>query len=273
MKTILAIDPAWTLKEPSGVALVTGEGDSWHCLALAPCYDDFYNLAEGTSVNWKGRVHKGASPQPTRLLAAAKRLSPTGEVNLVAIDMPISRIHFSTRREADNEISRHFGGRWCSAHSPGVERPGPLSALFSNGLGAVGFDIATTATSPGTTPALIEVYPHPALLKLMGAEKRLPYKVSKAVKYWPSSSRGERLRQLIQTFEAIQQKLTSIIHGIELPIPSVSEISSFSALKRFEDSLDALVSAWVGICYLTGNAVPYGDHHAAIWVPAHGDPR
>jgi predicted RNase H-like nuclease len=42
---------------------------------------------------------------------------------------------------------------------------------------------------------------------------------------------------------------------------------STSGLKRYEDSLDALVCACVGAKYLEGSAVPYGDNTAAIWVP------
>jgi predicted RNase H-like nuclease len=42
---------------------------------------------------------------------------------------------------------------------------------------------------------------------------------------------------------------------------------STSGLKRYEDSLDILVCAWVGAKYLKGEALPYGDDTAAIWVP------
>lgn len=42
---------------------------------------------------------------------------------------------------------------------------------------------------------------------------------------------------------------------------------STSGLKRYEDSLDALVCAWAGAKYLEGAAMPYGDATAAIWVP------
>jgi hypothetical protein len=31
--------------------------------------------------------------------------------------------------------------------------------------------------------------------------------------------------------------------------------------------IDALVCAWVGMKYLAGEAVAYGDETAAIWVP------
>lgn len=40
-----------------------------------------------------------------------------------------------------------------------------------------------------------------------------------------------------------------------------------AALKAFEDKLDAIVCAWVGICVIEHRATPFGDHDSAIWVP------
>jgi predicted RNase H-like nuclease len=45
-------------------------------------------------------------------------------------------------------------------------------------------------------------------------------------------------------------------------------VNSFSALKRYEDALDALICGWVGVEYLAGRAVPLGNEDAAIWCPA-----
>ena len=52
-----------------------------------------------------------------------------------------------------------------------------------------------------------------------------------------------------------------------LTLPNANDVLHINLAKRYEDSLDALVSAWVGTCYLEGNAVPYGDASAAIWCP------
>ena len=37
-------------------------------------------------------------------------------------------------------------------------------------------------------------------------------------------------------------------------------------MKRYEDSLEVLVCAWVGAKYFEGEVVPYRDGIAAIWV-------
>ena len=55
--------------------------------------------------------------------------------------------------------------------------------------------------------------------------------------------------------------------GIGLVLPSAEDLSSFSHLKRYEDTIDALICAWVGMKYLDGKAHAYGDETAAIWVP------
>jgi len=52
-----------------------------------------------------------------------------------------------------------------------------------------------------------------------------------------------------------------------LVLPCSDTVPSLSHLKRYEDALDGLVSAWVGIEYLEGRAQAYGHATAAVWVP------
>jgi predicted RNase H-like nuclease len=51
-------------------------------------------------------------------------------------------------------------------------------------------------------------------------------------------------------------------------LPDAARVPSLAHLKRYEDALDALVCAWVGVCALNGSARAYGDDAAAIWVPS-----
>ena len=53
-------------------------------------------------------------------------------------------------------------------------------------------------------------------------------------------------------------------------LPHFREIETLAALKRYEDTLDALVCAWVGMQFANGLAIPYGDESAAIWVAKSG---
>ena len=125
-----------------------------------------------------------------------------------------------------------------------------------------------TATTPAGMPSrLVEVYPHPALMTLTGASYRLPYKVSRSRRYWPDSSPAQRTVKLLAQFEAIAFALRAEIDDIPIELPWPDGVVSTSGVKRYEDSLDALVCSWVGAKYLEGAAIPYGDATAAIWVP------
>ncbi|MEA2690798.1 MAG: hypothetical protein QOJ16_185 [Acidobacteriota bacterium] len=266
MTAILAIDAAWTKTEPSGVALVASSGDEWRCIAVAPSYAAFLVLASGTCVNWAQSRFPGSPPDIPNLLEAARSLA-SAPVDLVTIDMPIATTPFSTRRAADDAISKMFGGRWCSAHTPSSIRPGPLGEALSAAFADAGFPIATTATEPPLLKRLIEVYPHPALLALLDRPSRVPYKVSKAGRYWKDSNKAQRISQLLEEFQNIYNALVKIFGPLALPLPAADSVSSLGVLKRYEDALDALVCAWVGVLYMQGAAVALGDDNAAIWCP------
>lgn len=265
-QTILAIDAAWTVSQPSGVALVQQSGGRWRCIALAPSYQSFTEQAEGIAADWSVRRFPGSEPDLPGLLEAAERLAGHPP-DLVTIDMPIARTPFTTRRKADTAVSREFGSRWCAAHSPTVARPGRLGVRISEALSAAGYELATTATCSLGSGQCLEVYPHPALLSLLQRPKRVPYKVSKSRKYWASVPVTGRIQNLLDEFTAIRDALGEVFDGLTLELPAPGTVRSLAALKRYEDALDALVCAWVGVEYLARRTVPLGDDDAAIWCP------
>jgi predicted RNase H-like nuclease len=193
-------------------------------------------------------------------------------IDVVTMDMPISTPEISGRREANSAVSKTFGARGCGTRSPSVERPGAISSVLSDQFARLGFPIATTATPTGTSPALVEVYPHPALLVLMHTVDRVRYKITKAARYWPTLSPSERRRKVVQTWHEIYAAVAETIAGDALRLPSVDAVGPLgnARLKRYEDALDALVCGWIGIAYLQGRCVPYGDETAAIWTPPIG---
>lgn len=266
MKTVLGIDAAWTTRNPSGVALVQGNGRKWKCLGVAPSYENFISLAHGNPVNWDSMCLGGSCPDVTRLLAAAARLAGR-KVDLIAIDMPVSNTRITGRRYADNSVSEVFGARKCAAHSPSAERPGRMGEKITKACAEAGNKLVTEHASPPETPGLIEVYPHPALLSLLNINERAKYKCSKSRSYWPDAGLDERIRHLLVAYNEIRAALSKRIDGLDGMIPAIKG-ESLSHLKKFEDTLDALICAWVGIEYLAGRAVPLGDDEAAIWCPA-----
>lgn len=126
MDGILGIDAAWTVKEPSGVALLAGSAGEWRCVTVTPSYDSFLALAEGVPVDWTVKA-RGAVPEASRLVTAAERLLGGGKVAVVTVDMPLATVLIAGRRAADSAVSRVYGGKGAAVHSPNAERPGIIS--------------------------------------------------------------------------------------------------------------------------------------------------
>ena len=133
---------------------------------------------------------------------------------------------------------------------------------------ALGYPLHTCGSDPAA-PALIECYPHVALLALLQRNYRVPYKVSRSSQYCKAEqlSRSERMARLHEQFQAIKAGLDEHINGIPEFIPKPSEVTTLASLKPVEDCLDGLICAWVGIEHLANRTVGLGDDTAAIWVP------
>jgi predicted RNase H-like nuclease len=233
---------------------------------VAPSYETFVAFSLGENVDWSRTSFRGSAPDATAILAAAQRLLGSS-VDLVTIDMPIATVPIAGRRAADDAISTQFGGRWCSAHTPSASRPGILGARLTAEFTAAGYYLASSTTAEPLTPCLIEVYPHPALLSLMKRAQRVPYKVSKSRRYWPDFTVRQRIEALLKEFHDIRTALTYLLGPVAVPLPPAADVESLSSLKRYEDALDALVCAWVGVQFLLERSVPLGDGTAAIWCP------
>jgi predicted RNase H-like nuclease len=259
MSAILGIDAAWTLTGSSGVALIRQTGaECWESVAVEASYRDFVSQSDLTP-----KTFSSGKEIAEWLLEAARKLAKV-PIDLVVADIPLARGPILGRRCADREVSKGFGGQWCSTHSPSPTRPGLLSGQLRDGFQKHGFQLATNL-SQLRSQALIETYPHPALLSLMNSDYRFPYKVSKTTKYWPRNDQPTRTEKLLDTLRSIHRELSREVAEIDFEIPEFSK--TFSDLKPIEDKIDALICAWVGIQVLDGKAVPYGDEEAAIWLP------
>jgi predicted RNase H-like nuclease len=252
---VLGIDAAWTQHNPSGVALAVKASGGWILAALAPSYATFEALAG---------VASGAGPDARRLLAAARALAGR-PVDLVAVDMPLARSPIVGRRPSDIAISKAYGARKAATHSPSAIRPGRISDDLRAGFEAEGYPLATDVF---TGPALIEVYPHPALIEFLGERYRLEYKAGKTLTYWPELDAPQRRANLLEVWRKILAELETRIAGVEaaLPLPTPGIVGA--RLKALEDQLDAVICAAVGIAALNGDAKAFGDAESAIWVPA-----
>ena len=159
--------------------------------------------------------------------------------------MPMSNVRIDRRRECDRAISRNFGAQGCGTHSPNAQRPGQISLDMLHGLRNHGYGLAVDY-SVGQNNSVIEVYPHPALLNLLNKDYRVPYKVQRRRRYWPTLSNPARKNRLIGQFHNIRNGLNGAVQRIPNFLPQhPGQVSTFTGLKRYEDALDALVCAWV----------------------------
>jgi predicted RNase H-like nuclease len=264
--TVLGIDPAWTPTGSSGVALLKQVGDRWSSVALAPSYESFLALAEGEPVDWDHEP-RGNPPKGGGLLDAAERLGHGRPIRVVTVDIPIARGIFSSRRPADQLVSRKFGGVGCAVHSPTETRPGQLGRDLSDDLLERGFQVCTTTGVDAGFFPLLEVYPHPAVMALLGEPMRFPYKVAKSRTYWKGSTIEFRVGELLKNWSRIIVALSLTIDDIHLPIPKPGGEVRLQHLKKYEDALDALICAWVGTQFLEAKCRPLGNDQAAIWIP------
>ena len=260
LRTVLGIDAAWTTKQPCGVAVVLETVDGWQLKAAQSSYHNFHVLAD-RQLTPELRP-SGSLPNVPTLLKTASAIAERS-IDLVAVDMPLAYSQIICRRVADNEVSRKYGARYCSTHSPNALRPGLVSNTVRESFAEAGYPLQTISI---TTPGLIEVYPHPALLELTNAPHRLPYKVDKSRRYWPDRGKAERERLIFQQWREIIKHLDREISGVQVMLPEPAS-GSRALLKAYEDMVDAIVCAWVGICVLEGRAHTFGNADSAIWVP------
>jgi predicted RNase H-like nuclease len=259
----LGVDAAWSATRDSGFALVERVSSRRsRLLAAGPSLASF---ASACGLDVAGRPRPGLDAR-LALESAAVRLGGVFP-QLVAADLPLSRAPITGRRASDNAITHRFAVAGCGAHSPSADRPGPVGRDFQTALEAAGFRLATAHDAIGAG-ALVEVYPHPALLRLMQTATRVPYKVGKTGSYWPGSPHGERLARVRSQLWQVAQRLDALVAGTLTAFAALVDGRwTLSGLKPAEDVLDAIVSAWVGIVALAGAAEPFGDEVSAIWVP------
>ena len=181
--------------------------------------------------------------------------------------MPMALVAITSRRASDQAVSRQYGGRGSGTHTPSAVRPGLISDAVSAAFTSEGYPLLVDRV---TCPGLMEVYPHPALIELSSAPRRLPYKIQKTGKYWPGLSVTQKRENLLAVWAEIVGALDARISGVAamLPLPTIG--ASTATMKSFEDMLDAVVCAWVGMCALDGRATPFGDMESAIWIPTPG---
>ncbi len=260
---ILGVDAAWTFHNPSGVALLeVNAGARPQLVPLARSYSEFLQ----GEICWDEPA-KVSPPQLPKLLEYCQ--THYGNVQVVALDIPIGPQPVRSYREADRAVTRKYGGRGASVHSPTPERPGIVADLLYQQLTEAGFRWA--GLSPVTNrPSFLEVYPHIAIIELFGYSYRLPYKVQKRNQYFKDDPPEIRYKKSVEKLNELRDKILTEVklsEKINLPELDIDQYYAVKYLKGYEDALDSIICALVGYYYQKGEAIALGNETGTVWVP------
>ena len=252
MRTVLGIDAAWTPHNPSGVAMVEETEGGWRVIAVEPSYRRFVALAGGP------RIETGtdARPDVAALLEACQRL--TGRrPDMVALDMPLSRRPIVGRRSP----TERFRGPTALANARRIRRAG-----FDREKSATSFARISKRPLPpldGSAAVVEPAGPHRSLSASRACRTDRSFGAAeiqdRQIGNYGANSTPPSARRGFSRWGAIVAALEAEVAGVEARLPKVAPDARGAALKAFEDALDAVVCAWVGIRVLEGRAKAYGD--------------
>jgi predicted RNase H-like nuclease len=141
-------------------------------------------------------------------------------------------------------MARRFGRQGASCHSNNLTRtPRPAGVRLVNALAELGFrhdfDLARARGRRGRW--LLEVYPHPALIRLFDLPRILAYKKG------PVADRRRGLRRLQQLLTSLATDDRGLIGSELLGALCARDVGELAgrALKEHEDSLDATLCAYL----------------------------
>lgn len=215
----------------------------------------------GVDLAWAARNRSGlCAAEDGRVLASAclraddeieawiRRWGP-GEL-VVAFDAPLVVRNRRGRRACESVIASAFA----------AEHAGPFPANLTLLRGVVrarrlarrlGLGVAPDALRRRPLRAAIEVYPHPALVVLLGRAERLPYKAkpgrSLAVRH---AAMGELLGGLAELKRADPPLDVTTSPEWRRLAQACEARPSGAALKALEDELDGYVCAYIGRYHL-----------------------
>ncbi|VBA55327.1 hypothetical protein LAUMK142_05052 [Mycobacterium pseudokansasii] len=211
------VDLAWGPRNPTGVAVLDGDGVL---------------------------VHVGAVRDDAAVLAALQPFT-TGSCR-VAFDAPLVVTNPSGQRPAETALNRDFRAFEAGAHPANTGKPefadGPRAARLAGAL-----DLNMDPFSAAARRA-IEVYPHAATVAL--------FRLSRTLKYKAKPGRGveglkSELLRLMDGIEALEQTPTPLRvtgHGDWLTLRrQVQAAGRKCDLRRAEDPIDAVVCAYVAL--------------------------
>ncbi|MEO5833360.1 MAG: DUF429 domain-containing protein [Nakamurella sp.] len=214
--TFLGVDLAWGHRHRSGVAEVSAAGD-------------LLSFGERTTDDE---------------LLAWLRPRCAGRV-VVAFDAPLVVTNPTGSRPAERTVGHLFGRQRAGCHSTNLGRPGFADGGRGGRLARIlDLDLDPRARSR----VALEVYPHAALVALLELETILRYKAR------PGRDLDFRRAEMLRLIRGLEELADASVPLRVTTTPQWAVVSDLvvnaatkAALSRVEDSIDAVVCAYVGL--------------------------
>ena len=220
MKSFIGIDMAWRIDgNHSGIAVMRGDEHRVQLVAKSSDVTSMAGVVDFVASHWSADT-------------------------VIAIDASLVIKNETGQRPCETLIGKHFGRFHASCHTSNLGRPHAqtgmrlVTALEKRGA-LHDFDLAKAKQRGGRW--VMEVYPHPAMVRLFGLERIIPHKKgSVAQRRAGLAILREHLRKLASGGEGLveSQKLTELLN-CDL------EWLRGEDLKRYEDTLDAVFCAYL----------------------------
>jgi predicted RNase H-like nuclease len=202
----------------------------------------------------------------------------TDEV-LLAIDAPIVVANDDGRRPCEDVLGAAFRREEAGPYPANRRRLGAVTRALALAR-RLDLDVAPEAARRRPVRAVIEVYPHPALVCLHGLDRTLKYKANGARTV---AARRRAFARLVACLTALRSREPALDVASSAAWPRLRRglraATTHAALDRLEDELDAYVCAYVGLHHLrwagvrslvVGDAIrgyivtPVDTRHAAL---------
>lgn len=225
----IGVDLAWSSRNPTGLAALHWNGEAATLLEPLPA-SPLYNDAE--------------------IIAYIRKNAARGSV-VVAIDAPLTVPNQTGRRPGETELNAVFARFHAGAHPANRQRLAGYNGGTVRGeeilrrLATLGIRHDATIIPRQPTRQAFEVYPHPAMVVLFGLGRVLKYKAKLGIAH----------TQRLEAFQHYQRHLHDLRRGIPsmiLPVELLAEDHLHKrgrALKAYEDQLDAIFCAYLGLYY------------------------
>lgn len=220
----VGIDLAWSERNTSAISIIKANGN------------------RGVLINWISKIKTNEEI----LNWVLERIK--NEPAVISIDAPLIVKNLKGRREADALVTKLFRKYHAGAHPTNIERLEKFGGLRGESLTKL-FEEKGYSNNPYFKPksevrAVIEVFPHPAIVVFFNLKKTLKYKAKKGRKQDFLLAEFRKYQKDIKTLESKEPAL-------KLPKEIFVDISKLKRkeLKEYEDLLDSIICAYIGFYY------------------------